>query len=108
MTDDARDDCTLAICIRCAQLFPARATCPWCADLRVAVWEDAAADDPAAAWTFEIWRTPEGAAGDAAGPERVLIVHGFHDAAAAAAEAHEFVRRYVAERLAAQARSGSR
>jgi hypothetical protein len=92
--DDEDEDWTLAICIRCAQMFKAAlVACPYCADLVVTVRERA--DEVPPTWSCKI--------ADAAGAP-IAVFDGFASATDAQARAHEFVRRYVAQRLVQQRR----
>ncbi len=92
------DEPTLAVCIRCAQLFRARDRCPYCADLHIVVLE---ASDERGPWRFEVW---EGAKRSDDGGSRVVALDGFPAPAEAHARAHEFIRRFVAERIALRRR----
>jgi hypothetical protein len=84
------EDWTLAICIRCAQLYEAHlAHCPYCADLVVTVRNQATEGAPDADWSCQV-RVVDGPA--------VLRLDHSPTAQDAHDKAHEFLRRYVAQR----------
>jgi hypothetical protein len=78
-------------CTRCGQRFEPPARCLRCDDLRVLLGEDEAAGG----WSFEVLRTGRDGAVD-----RICQVTGFATAGEAMARAREFVRHFVAQRLA--------
>lgn len=87
---DPSEEPTLAVCIRCAQHFPARRSCPFCSDLRLVIREDSELEGRGR-WRFELWQ----------GPARMMMLGGFTVLSEAQARGHEFLRHYVAERIAA-------
>jgi hypothetical protein len=91
---DDRDDPTLAICIRCAQFFPARDRCPHCGKLHISIAEDAV-DDSGGTWEIEVWEG-ESPLGER---NRLLLLGGFPSVAEATAQAHEFLRTVVQQRI---------
>jgi hypothetical protein len=88
------DDPTMAMCIRCGQVFPAHDRCPHCRDLNVLVFEE---DDPQrpGPWVFEVW---QGERRGGAGSRPVFALGGFQTAADARARAYEFIR-FVTQRI---------
>lgn len=87
---------TLALCIRCGQRFvPARA-CPHCADLHVRVFQQ---QDRRDAWDVELWHRPSALTDS---DELVVTMQGFPTFTDAKARGHEFLRRFVTERIRAR------
>jgi hypothetical protein len=86
--DDEGEDWTLAICIRCAQTFEAvLPRCPYCGDL-VVTTRERASDPPT--WAFKVTAT---------GGQVAARIEGYSSATDAQAAAHEFLRRYVNQRV---------
>lgn len=88
--DEDDEAWTMALCVRCASLFPARLErCPHCADLTVTVRNQAPDEDVPADWSCKI-----------TGADGVTILRLDHspDAAYSLRKAHEFLRHYVAHR----------
>jgi len=84
VNQNADDETTQALCIRCGQHFMARSTCPFCSDLSVSIQMEG--EDEGDPWLFEI------VGADGAG---VASAGGFSTYIAAQNAAHEFLRRYV-------------
>lgn len=85
---DEDQDWTLALCIRCASLYPAHLErCPFCSDLVITV-RNIADDDAPPDWSCKITGT---------GGVILRFDHA-RDAGYAHDKAHEFLRRYVAQR----------
>jgi hypothetical protein len=100
-------------CLRCGQAGARGERCHRCADLHVLVCAGEPPSDgrgrrPPPGWWFEVWRDRRSAtaAPELGGrrAEPVGTVHGFVSAREALARAHEFLRRYVAERVGDQRR----
>jgi hypothetical protein len=98
-------------CLRCGQAGARGERCPHCADLHVLVCAGEPPPDgpwppPPPEWWFEVWQDRHGAAAELGGrrAEPVGTVHGLLSAREALARAHEFIHRYVGERVGGRRR----
>lgn len=92
---DEENDVTMAMCIRCAQLFVARGQCPYCSDLVLRI--RASVDEPGT-WECEVsLKIAENA-------DVLALLGGYSSPMDAQARGHAFIRQVVQQlkRTAAQ------